>query len=136
MRRSLLIILLSAWSALAMEMWLSDEERFRQSDAVFTGTVTSTNLLRELQSGALCSAQIRVESVQRSYPVLETNTVIYYEQTCSVQDERGFRMHGRICPGYPDIRVGQRMKLWCIRQTVEGYTNVLFVPSSAWAKTQ
>ena len=136
MRTLLFIVLLSVRSAFADESLLTDEERTKRSAVVFTGTVTSTNFVRESASGALYSAQIRIESIEKSHPDLKTNTVIYYEQSYSVHDARGWRLHMRVCPGYPDIVVGQKLKLWCDRQTVEGHTNILFVPTSSWARRQ
>ena len=127
MRTLLCIILFCGCAALAEEILLSDDERTKQSTAVFTGTVVSTNFLRELKSGALCSAQIRVESIEKAHTDLKTNAIVYFEQTYSVDDKRGFHTHGRTCPDYPEIVVGQKIKLWCVRWTVEGHTNVLFV---------
>jgi len=132
MRTTFLIILLSAYSTLAREIPLTDKQRTERSVAVFTATITSTNFLRELQVGALYSAQIKVESIEKSHPDLKTNSVIYFEQTYTAQDESN--THGYICPSYPDLSVGQTVKFWCIRRTVEGHTNVLFVPTSSWAK--
>ena len=134
MRTLFCILLFCGCAALADESQLSDDERTKQSAAVITGTVVSTNFLRESESGALCSAQIRVESIEKAPADLKTNVVVYFEQSYSVQDNQGFRMSLRVCPGYPEIVVGQKIKLWCARWTLEGHTNVLFVPSSSWAK--
>jgi hypothetical protein len=133
---SLIMLLSSIHPATASERLLTDEERSIQSAAVLEGTVISTKFLKELKVGALYSAQIRVDSVEKGQPDLKADTVIFYEQTYTGKDAQGLltNMHGRACPGYPEIKVGQKVKLWCIRQTTEDYKNALFIPTSSWAK--
>lgn len=135
---SLIITLSSVHFAKASEFILTDGDRSIQSAAVFEGTVISTKFLKELKAGALYSAQIRVDSVEKGQPELKAETVIFYEQTYTENDALGLfkRQHGRACPGYPEIKVGQKVKVWCIRQTTEDYKNALFIPTSSWAKQQ
>lgn len=133
---TLIITLSGMHSATAFEVTLTDEERTIQSAAVLEGTVISTKFLKEMKVGALYSAQIRVDSVEKGQPDLKADTVVFYEQTYTGKDAQGFPTigHGRACPGYPEIKVGQKVKLWCIRQTTEDYKNALFIPTSSWAK--
>jgi hypothetical protein len=133
---TLIITLSGMHSATALEQSLTDEERSIQSAAVLEGTVISTKFLKELKVGALYSAQIRVDSVEKGQPDLKADTVIFYEQTYTGKDAQGLLtgMHGRLCPGYPVIKVGQKVKVWCIRQTTEDYKDALFIPTSSWAK--
>ena len=135
---TLIITLSGMHSATALEPLLTDEERTVQSAAVFEGTVISTKFLKELKVGALYSAHIRVDSVEKGQPAPKADTVIFYEQTYTGKDAQGLltSMHGSACPGYPEIKVGQKVKLWCIRQSTEDYKNALFIPTSSWAKQQ
>lgn len=132
----LIITLSNMYTAAASEEMLTDGDRSIQSAAVFEGKVLSTKFIRELKVGALYSAQIRVDSVEKGQLGVKSDTVIYYEQCYTEKDARGrlIRQHGRACPGYPEIKVGRKIKVWCVRQTAEGYKNDLFVPTSSWAR--
>jgi hypothetical protein len=135
MRTSLLLFLLAGSIAQALETPYTDEQRTERSAAVFTGRVVTTNFISELRSGALWRAEVKVESVEKPEATVKTNAVFYYEQAYSVHDERGTRWHGSVCPGYPNVVIGQRAKFWCTRWTVAGHRNILFVPSPSWITT-
>lgn len=127
-----LITISSVHPAMASEFVLPDEARTHQCVAVFEGTVISAKMLRELKSGALYSAKIRVDSVEKGQAEIKESAEIFYEQTFIGQDQ--LTRHGRICPGYPQIKVGQKVKVWCIRQTTEDYKDALFLPTSQYVK--
>jgi hypothetical protein len=128
---TLLAVVLSLVPVLAWEGSVTDKERTKESAILFTGIVLSANFLQKLKCGALYSAQIQVASIEEWQPGLnKTNTVVYFEKTYSAYDnEGGFQCHGRVCPAYPDIEIGKKIKVWCVRHTVGGYTNVFFVPT-------
>src|SRR5262245_40138721 len=130
MRTVTVILLFSLVSAFSLEWAMTDEQRTKASIAVFTGRVNSTEFVRELDSGALWRAVIKITKVNKSDGTLMTNAVVYYEQTfVGRSGEHGIRTHGRVCPAYPNIMVSQEMKLWCTGSTIAGHTKVLFIPS-------
>src|SRR5688572_17409398 len=101
MRTSLLVLLFLVSAAIARELRVPEAQRTEESAAVFTGTVISANFTHDLKDAALCSAQIRVEIVQKPAPDLTSNAVIYYAQA-------GVRS-SLPCASYPSIEVGQKM---------------------------
>jgi hypothetical protein len=107
-------VVLSLVPVLAWEGSVTDKERTKESATLFTGIVLSTNFLQKLKCGALYSAQIQVTSMEKWQPGLnKTNTVVYFEKTYSAYDnEGGFQCHGRVCPAYPDIEIGKKIKVW------------------------
>ena len=128
MRTSVLVLLLLVSAAIARERRVPETQLIEESAAIFTGTVISANFSQDLKMSTLCSAQIRVESIQKPARDLTSNAVIYYAQT-------GGRS-GLPCTSYPTIELGQKIKLWCIRRTFDGHTNILFVPSAQWIKRE
>lgn len=133
----LVIFWLNLGPAFALEMLMTDEQKNEVSAAILTGCVVSTEFVRELEFGALWRTLFKVETVHKTDRMLFTNTVIYFEQMYSGPiGTNGIGSHGRACPPYPEVRPSQKAKLWCTRGTIGGRTNVLFIPSRQWIKSE
>jgi hypothetical protein len=157
MRALLPLILVSTFSALAMEIVVSDKKRTELSAAVFTGTITNvqhlplvrTNSPPDSAPGAVgfyplggrvqdlgvWRAEVVVESVTKQDVPLGTVAVVYYPQRPVGLDGRP-TLGGRVCPGYPVIETNMHATFWCHRVTIEGLTNVLYVSMPSWVKKQ
>ena len=131
----LAIFLLAAATIHAVEAQLTDEQRSHLSAVVLTGMVVATNFVQESNAGgALYAAQVHVESVEKADAKITNRAVIYFPQPYTVQIGNMTTMTGRVCPPLPHLTIGQRAKMWCLRHTESGHTNILFIPSASWIK--
>ena len=113
----LLALFILATSVFGQDKPLTDEERTRQSLAVFTGTVISCGFDKRLKSVDYYKATLRVESIEKADSLLSTNTVtlIYFTGT--------------------KIEPKQKVKCWCIHWDYDG-KRVLSIPWPSWVKPQ
>ena len=149
MRIVLSFILLSAITALSLEIIVSDEKRTEMSAAVFVGTVTNIQHLPLVRSNAfpaglnkirlgpnvydrgLWRADVVIDRLTKQDVPLGRVAVVYYEQRPMPPS-----FGGRICPGYPVIETNMHATFWCERVTVDSLTNVLFVSWPSWVKNK
>jgi hypothetical protein len=96
---------------------LTDEERSRQSLAVFTGTVISCGFDKRVKSVDYYKATIRVQSIEKPDNLLSTNTVTL------------------IYPTGTKIEPEQKVKCWCIHWDYDG-KRVLYIPWPSSIKPQ
>lgn len=131
----LAVLLLGTVTMSAIEARLTDEQRSQLSAVVLTGTVVATNFVQESNvGGALYAAQVRVQSVEKADAKITNRAVIYFPQPYTVQIGSVTTMTGRVCPPLPHLAIGQRAKMWCLRHTESGLTNILLIPPSSWIK--
>ncbi len=136
------LVILGFCSALALEILVPDEHRTKVSAAILTGRFISREFVRELEVGALGRTVFKVDTVHKADQTIGTNVVVYFEQMYDGPlydgslEITGFRSHGVACPIYPKIRLSHKAKVWCVRLTVSGHTNVLFIPSRQWIEPQ
>jgi len=122
------LVILGFCSALALEILVPDEHRTKVSAAILTGRFISREFVRELEVGALWRTVFKVDTVHKADQTIGTNVVVYFEQMYDGPlGITGFRSHGVACPIYPKIRLSHKAKVWCVRLTVSGHTNVLFI---------
>jgi len=118
MKALVILIAVLATAALAQDRPMTDEERTKESVAVFSGTVISSNFDKEVKGNEWWKAVIRVSSVEESDGSVGTNTVtVFY-----------IGKDTKVAPK-------QKVKCWCIHWDYDG-KRVLYIPWPSWVRKQ
>ena len=115
--KTLLVLFIITTSVFAQDKPTTDQERTRESLAVFTGTIVSCGFDKRVKSVDYYKATISVESVEKADGLLSTNTVML------------------IYPTGTKIEAKQKVKCWCIHWDYEG-KRVLCIPWPSWIRKQ
>ena len=129
MRIALLTLLFSVLTLLAAATRPSAEH----SAAVLTGTVLSAQKVTVVSYGRSKSeiwrAEVRVQQITKQDTNLAERVFLYYEQDHVGEDGTHYE---QVCPGRPNIAVGDRKTFYCIRGDAGEAKRVLFIPQEGW----
>ena len=117
MKALVILIAVIATSALAQDKPMTDEERTKESVAVFSGTVISNGFDKVVKGNEWWKATIRVSSVEESDGSVSTNTVMVLN----------IGKDTKLTPK-------QQVKCWCIHWYYDG-EQVLYIPWPSWVKS-
>ena len=114
LRTTIVLGVLGAITAGAIEVRVSDERRTDLSAVVLTGTVTNiehlplvktniTSIVPRNQDLGWLAGSVAVKSVPKQDRKIGTVTAVYFPQQPIALDQWGAGFGGRICPDYPQV---------------------------------